>query len=87
MKARFAKMNSFGTNFLVPEAKKAFIHLQKAFTETPILRHFDQECHIRIKTNALGYAIGGVLSQMTLDQHSSDDMTYEDPNSSKSEIS
>ncbi len=60
-KANFAKANS-GTDFLIPGAKEAFIHLQKAFTKALILRHFDPECHIRIETDALGYAIGGVLS-------------------------
>ncbi len=41
-KANFAKANS-GTDFLTPGAKKAFIHLQKAFTKAPILRYFDPE--------------------------------------------
>ncbi len=45
-KSDFAKANSFGTDFLTPEAKKTFIHLQKTFTKAPILRHFDLECHI-----------------------------------------
>ena len=35
------------------------------FTKALILRHFDPESHIRVKTDASGYAIGGVLSQMT----------------------
>ncbi len=84
-KSNFAKAN-FGMGFLTPGAKEAFIHLQKAFTKAPILRHFDQECHIQIETDALGYVIGGVLSQMTSDQHSSGHMTHEDPISSKSKI-
>ncbi len=84
-KPNFAKTN-FGTDFLSPRAKKAFIHLRKAFTKALIFRHFDPERHIWIETDASGYAIGGVLSQMTLDQHSSGHVTYEDPNSSKSEI-
>ncbi len=50
-KSDLAKANS-GTDFLTPKAKKAFIHLQKAFTETLILRHFDSGCHIRIETDA-----------------------------------
>ena len=48
--------------FLTPNARKAFNHLRLAFTEARILRHFDPECHIWIKTNASAYAIGGVLS-------------------------
>ena len=50
------------SNFLTPNVKKAFNHLQLAFIKAPILQHFDLESHIRIKTNASGYAIGGVLS-------------------------
>ena len=53
-----------GPNFLTPEARSAFNRLRLAFTEAPILRHFDPECHIRIETDASGYAIGGVLSQL-----------------------
>ena len=49
-------------NFLTPNAKKAFNHLRLAFIEAPILWHFDPESHIRIETDASGYAIGRVLS-------------------------
>ena len=58
--------------FLTPGAREAFNQLRQAFTEAPILRHFDPECHIRIETNASGYAIGGVLSQLTSDHLTSD---------------
>ena len=81
LKANFAKNNSFGTDFLAFKAKKAFMHLQKAFTKAPILRHFDSEYHIHIKIDTSGYAIGRILSQMTLDQHFSGHMTYKGPNS------
>ena len=54
--------------FLNPGARKAFNQLRQAFTKALILRPFDLECHIRIETNASGYAIGGVLSQLTADQ-------------------
>ncbi len=86
-KAKFAKVNS-GTDFLILEAKKAFIHLQKAFTKTPIFRHFNAKCHIRIETDGLGYAIGGVVSQITSDQYSSGHVIYEESKSDypKSEI-
>ncbi len=73
-KPKLPKANS-GTDFLTSGAKEAFIHLRKAFTEAPILRHFDPGYHIRIETDASGYTIGGVLSQMTLDQHSSGHVT------------
>ena len=53
-----------GPKFLIPDARTAFNRLRLAFTEAPILRHFDPECHIRIETDASGYAIGGVLSQL-----------------------
>ena len=46
--------------------------MRQAFIEAPILRHFDPECHIRIETNASGYAIGRVLSQLTSDHLTSD---------------
>ena len=60
--------NSVGaTGFLTPGAKRAFTQLRQAFTKALILQHFDPECHIRIETDASGYAIGGVLSQLTLD--------------------
>ena len=35
-----------GPNFLTPKAKAAFNRLRLAFTEAPIFRHFDPECHI-----------------------------------------
>ena len=54
-------------NFLTSDAKKAFNHLRLAFIKALILRHFDPESHIRIETDASGYAIGGVLSQLNLD--------------------
>ena len=51
-------------SFLTPKARSAFNRLRLAFTEAPILWHFDPECHIRIETDASGYAIGVVLSQL-----------------------
>ena len=54
-----------GTGFLIPEAKLAFTRLRQAFVEAPILHHFNPESHIRIETDASGYAIGGVLSQLS----------------------
>ena len=58
--------------FLTPSVKEAFNQLRQAFTEALILRHFDPKCHIRIKTYASGYTIGGVLSQLTSDHLTSD---------------
>ena len=51
--------------YLSPEARLAFVQLKKTFTKGLILQHFDLECHIWIKTNASGYVISGVLSQLT----------------------
>ena len=46
-----------GTGFLTPEARLAFTRLRQSFVKAPILHHFDQKSHIRIETDALGYAI------------------------------
>ena len=51
-----------GTSFLTPKARLAFTQLKQAFIEAPILHHLDPESQIRIKTDASGYAIGGILS-------------------------
>ena len=50
--------------FLTLKARLAFIQLRQAFVEALILYYFDLECHIWIKVNASGYAIGSVLSQL-----------------------
>ena len=53
-----------GPNFLTTKARSAFNRLRLAFIEALILRHFDPECHIWIITDALSYAINGMLSQL-----------------------
>ena len=53
-------------DFFTPGAKLAFTELRQAFIKAPILHHFDPKHHIRVETDALGYAIGGVLSQLAL---------------------
>ena len=53
-----------GPSFLIPKTRTAFNRLRLAFTEAPILWHFDPECHIRIETNISGYAIDSVLRQL-----------------------
>lgn len=86
----FAKVNFTKTDFLTSKAKQAFLQLRKVFTEASILRYFDLKHYIYIKTDFLGYVIGRIPSQMTLDQHSSDHITHKDlypnPKLSKSEI-
>ena len=51
--------------FMTLEAKLAFSQLREAFTKTSILHYFDLERYIWIKIDALDYAIGGILSQLT----------------------
>ena len=59
--SNFNAKNS-GHSFLTPKARLAFNCLRLAFTKAPILWYFDPECHIWIKTDELGYAIGSMLS-------------------------
>ena len=54
-------------SYLIPDAKQAFTQLRQAFIKAPIFQHFNPKCHIRVETNTLCYAIGAVLSQLTLD--------------------
>ncbi|SLM41164.1 gag polymerase env [Lasallia pustulata] len=49
--------------FLSPEAQMAFRVLVRAFTTALFLQHFDVTLPIRLKTDASGYAISGILSQ------------------------
>ena len=51
-------------SFLTLKARSAFNRLRLAFIKTLILWHFDPECHIWIETDAFGYVIRGVLSQL-----------------------
>ena len=53
-------------DFLTSGAKLAFTELRQAFVKALILYYFDLEHYIRIETDVLGYAIGGVFSQLTL---------------------
>ena len=54
-------------NFFTFGAKLAFTKLRQAFLKALILHHFDPERHIQIDMDASGYAIVGVLSQLTSD--------------------
>ena len=56
-------------NFVIPNAKKTFNYLQLAFIKTLIFQDFDLESQIWIKTNALGYIIGEMLSELNLDSN------------------
>ena len=55
------------SNYLIPDAKRAFDQLRQAFTKAPILQYFNPEQYIQVKTDILRHAIGGVLSQLTND--------------------
>ena len=55
-----------GSDFFTSRAKLAFTKLRQAFVKALIFYHFDLEHHIRIETDASGYAIGGVFNQLTL---------------------
>ena len=55
------------SDFLTSGGKLAFTELRQAFFKAPIFHHFDLKHHIQIETNKSGYAISGVLSQLTLD--------------------
>lgn len=48
---------------MTPQAIESFRTLQKAFTTTPVLSHFDPEKPIRVETDASTFAIAAVLSQ------------------------
>ena len=54
-----------GPKFLTPNARIVFNYLWLAFIKAPILWHFDPKYHIWIETDALSYAIGGMLNQLT----------------------
>ena len=60
-------IKSKNPTFLTADARQAFTRLRQTFTKALILSHFDPKCHIQIETDASGYAIGGVLSQLTSD--------------------
>ena len=47
-----------------PEAQSAFEELRDTFTKAPLLVHFDPKRKIRIETDASGYGIAGILSQL-----------------------
>ena len=55
------------SNYLIPDTKKTFDQLRQIFTKAPMLQHFDLEQYIQVETDVSGYAIGGLLSQLTND--------------------
>ena len=65
--ARAKNLSSQSALFLTLKAGKTFTELRQTFVEAPILNHFDPKHHIRIETDASSYAIGGIFSQLSLD--------------------
>ena len=55
------------SGFFIFGARLAFTKLRQVFLKAPILHHFDPERHNWIEMDILGYAISGILSQLTLD--------------------
>ncbi len=68
-KAEASRAKNLGQSgwFFTTNAKRVVTKLRQAFVEAPILNHFDSESHIQIQTDVSGYAIGGILSQLTSD--------------------
>ena len=62
-----SKSKKMESGFLTSGARMAFTKLRQAFIKVLILHHFDPKRHIRVETDISGYAIGGVLSQLTSD--------------------
>ena len=46
------------------KAQEAFEELKRHFTSAPVLRHFDPDLPIRLHTDASGFAISGIISQL-----------------------
>lgn len=55
------------TRFITFKTRIAFIQLRKTFIKVLNLQYFDLEYLIRIEINVLSYAIGIILSLLTLD--------------------
>ena len=64
---KVVKSKKTGSGFFISGARKAFTKLRQTFIKAPILHHFDPERHIRVEMDVSGYAIGGILSQLILD--------------------
>lgn len=49
---------------LTEDTRQAFQNLKKAFLEAPLLAHFNPEWKTRLETDASGYAVSGITSQL-----------------------
>ena len=63
----FKSKKTLGLSFFTSGASLGFTKLGQAFVKTAILHHFDSEYQISFEMDVSGYAIGGVFSQLTLD--------------------
>lgn len=72
----FAKVNFFKIDFPISEGQKAFIYQWKAFIKALIFKHFDLKYYIYVKIYNLSYAFSKVLSQIFINQSSSNYMIY-----------
>ncbi len=68
-KAEASRPKNLGQSglFLITDTKRVFIKMRQAFVKALILNHFNPEHQIRIETDASGYAICGILNQLTFD--------------------
>ena len=46
------------------DARTSFLVLKRVFTSAPILQHFELSKPIRVETDASGFGIVGILSQL-----------------------
>ena len=58
------KRKKTGAFMLTDSLQGAFRKLHDAFTKAPVLAHFDPKQPIWLKTDASGYMIAGILSQL-----------------------
>ena len=63
--------------FLTSYNREAFNKLRQVFTKALIFQHFDLEYYIRIETDVSGYVIGRILSQLTSDHLTSNQLTFD----------
>ena len=68
----FIKKMSSRSGFFTFEANLTFTKLRKMLTIALIIYHFDPKRHVQIKTDASGYAIGRILSQLTTEKDLAD---------------
>lgn len=52
---------------LISEVKGAFVKLKKAFIKALILRYFNPKKRIVVETDASGFTISGIISQLQED--------------------